>query len=337
MIARRERVSIWAGTLALSIVYVTLVAATWAFLIRARVAGLAMEIAVAVAMVQGSVIVVILAGTTLRRGLARKRAVRSAQIRAAVDAIAASAAVGEDPLPRAQALMRVSPRDTIAHLESAAHAVRGDTRERLEAAIRALGGYAPPEALPRSLRALAAAPLLDRALAADALAPEAARLAETEIAEAIASGAPDVILAGLDLVRAWRRLVVLAGAAGLVRHADPRVREAACDVLPYVIPPEGVDLVPLAVQDALRDPAPRVRAAAARAAGALRMTEAEETLDALVADPDPAVSLAAAFALAALPDGARALTRHSTATTRVAAAHAFEALEKRNLGRLEAL
>ncbi|HSN67716.1 MAG TPA: HEAT repeat domain-containing protein, partial [Thermoanaerobaculia bacterium] len=101
-------------------------------------------------------------------------------------------------------------------------------------------------------------------------------------------------------------------------------------------PPEGLERVARAIGGALDDPESAVRAAAARAAGSLGLEELAPTLDLLIADPDPDVSLSAAFALAALPQGVSLLTRRSTGAARTAAAHAFEALEKRNLGRLEA-
>ncbi len=332
-----RRLSIWSRTLALSGIYAALIALTWLAFVRPRVEDAMIALAISVAAVQAAIIFAILAGISLRRGLAARRATRAAVIRDAVDKIVAAAAGGADPLPRARALHAISPRETIAYLERAAHAVRGHVREQLESTILALGATMPDEARPVDIEALAAASLLDRALTAEALQPDAIALGGDAIPQALASEDPEVVLAALELLAAWRRLLVVRGAVELIAHSDPRIREAACAAAPYVVPPGGVERVTEAIGRALDDPEPRVRAAAARAAGSLRIAALAAALDALIADPDPEVSLSAAFALAALPEGVPLLTRRSTGPARTAAAHAFEALEKRNLGRLEAL
>ncbi len=332
-----RRLSVWSWTLALSGIYAALIALTWLVFVRPRIADAMIAFAISISLVQASMILAILGAISFRRGLAARRAARAAVVRGTVDRIVAAAAAGADPLPRAAALHAVNPRETIAYLESAARAVRGDARERLERTIRALGQALPDEARPVDVGALATASLLDRALAAEALRPDAIALATDAIPEALASEDPQVALAALELLAAWRRLLVVRGGVELIDHPDPRLREAACAAAPYIVPPEGIERVSEAIGRALADPEPRVRAAAARAAGAVRIAEHAGSLDALIEDADPEVSLAAAFALASFPEGVPLLTQRSAGAARTAAAHAFEALEKRNLGRLEAL
>jgi HEAT repeat protein len=332
-----RRLSIWSWTLALSATYVALIVLTWYAWVRPRVADAMIAPAIAVAVVQAAMIVVILAGVSLRRAIAARRAARSAVIRHAVDAIVAEAAAGGDPLQQARALHRIRPRETLDLLARAAGSLRGEVRERIEWTIRGLGGTMPEEEDPIDIEALATAPLLDRALAAEASRAGATRLAENAIPRALESSDPRVALAALELLVSWRRLLPVRGAIELIAHHDARVREAACRAAPYVVPPEGLERVTRAIGGALEDFEASVRAAAARAAGSLAIADLAPALDRLIADPDPEVSLAAAFALAALPDGVSMLTRRSTGAARTAAAHAFEALEKRSLGRLEAL
>lgn len=331
------RLSIWSWTLALSAIYAALIALTWQGWVRAFVEDVMIGLAVSVAIVQTLMILAILGGISLRRAVAARRAARSAVIRQAVDALVAEAASGGDPLPRARSLYEIRPRETLTHLASAADALRGQVRERIEWTIQGLGATLPAKKQPIDIAAVAPAPLLDRALAAEASRGDAIRLAEEEIPRALASSDPRVALAALELLASWRRLLTVRGAIELIAHPDPRLREAACRAAPYVIPPAGIESVTAAIGRALDDPEPAVRAAAARAAGALAIDELAPTLDLLIGDPDPEVSLAAAFALALLPSGVSILTRRSTGAARTAAAHAFEALEKRSLGRLESL
>lgn len=80
---------------------------------------------------------------------------------------------------------------------------------------------------------------------------------------------------------------------------------------------------------AIDDPSPKVRAAAAHAAGKLRHFSPQ--LESLLHDPNREVAVAAAFALAATNEGREVLQRHLTEGNRVA----FEAVEKATMGRLE--
>ncbi|MEO6487859.1 MAG: HEAT repeat domain-containing protein, partial [Thermoanaerobaculia bacterium] len=121
-----------------------------------------------------------------------------------------------------------------------------------------------------------------------------------------------------------------SGVEPVLRHPDPAVRVRALQALPYV-----ANATHSAVGDALLDAQPEVRAAAAVAAGKLRLADLSDALVSVLADPIGDVASAAAFALAVLPDGVSRLQHAVSSGNRRAAAVAFEALEKVTMGRME--
>ena len=177
------------------------------------------------------------------------------------------------------------------------------------------------------------APLLARAILADELRAHALVLCERALPDWLQLGDRDQILIVLEMIEAWGRALPLADVAPLARHADREVRARALRVLTFV---EHAANLQAEIVHHLGDDDPRVRGAAAFAAGRLVIEVADGPLARCLRDPHPEVALAAGFALAELgPVGVAALEREISASHRPAALVALEALERVKIGRCD--
>lgn len=167
--------------------------------------------------------------------------------------------------------------------------------------------------------------LFVRTLLAEELRPHVALLASRAVPNALSSQSPQKVTAALDLLLAWEKALTLPQIASVLVHPVAAVRERALLLLPWL---SGVDEAPQWVQRALADPDARVRAAAARSAGALAIRETVPQLIQCLQESPP-LALAAAQALVRLgPEGEEALERQLFSENRSVAAVALEALEK---------
>jgi len=177
------------------------------------------------------------------------------------------------------------------------------------------------------------APLLARAILADELRAHALVLCERALPDWLQLGDRDQMLIVLEMIEAWGRALPLADVAPLARHADREVRARALRVLTFV---EHTGNLQADIVQHLGDDDPRVRGAAAFAAGRLVNEAADGPLARCLRDPHPEVALAAGFALAELgPVGVAALEREISASHRPAALVALEALERVKIGRCD--
>jgi hypothetical protein len=177
------------------------------------------------------------------------------------------------------------------------------------------------------------ASLLTRAILADELRAHALVLCERALPESLRFGDRDQILIVLEMIEAWGRALPLKDVTPLVRHADREVRARALRVLTFV---ERAQNLQAEIVEQLRDEDPRVRGAAAFAAGRLAIESADVPLASCLRDPHPEVALAAGFALAELgPAGVAVLEREISACNRPAALVALEALERLKIGRCD--
>ena len=327
----RRRAAVWIGTLATAQVYAGLIWLMYEGLLRPRVRDVAMGLALAFAAAQAVVILIMLAALFMRRQAAWRAALRSELIRSEIEETLALQLVGVDRLPDLERLTKQSRTDVARAFDNTLATVRGAPREKLLQAARSLGLPAPTDALRIEARFTEAArgTLLQRAMIIEELEPFAADVVP-EIGSALGSSDPARVAAALDMIYGWRRVLPVRGLDPLLHHGDESIRVRAFRAYPYVAQQNES-----AVVAGLRDPSPAVRAAAAATAGRLRAGSAAPALEKLLEDPVSEVAVAAAFALALLPDGQSRLQRAVASPDRAAAAVAFEALEKASIGRLE--
>lgn len=309
------RSSIWIRTLFVTVLYSVAI-----YLVNRELAhrfeNRALALAIAFTVVQSTAIVAMLFVLLLRRGVAERRARRSAAIAQEVhDAIAEHAA----GLDRLRALRNYPRREVSLALASFLSATRGTMHERVTTLARDLGITVSTVQL---LEQASAATPYERALLAARLQPNAQVLAAAEIPRALKIGDERQSIAALDLLRTWRFALSVEGLEHALTHPSSEVRSRAFAVVPYVRPSHEERIA-----DGLRDTSPQVRIAAAQTAAKLRLFDAELERSLLGEDRD--VAVAAAFALAATPEGMAVLQRNAADTT------AFEALEKATMGRLE--
>lgn len=176
-------------------------------------------------------------------------------------------------------------------------------------------------------------PLLVRALLAEELRPHLPLLCGRAIPASLSSGSRDQILRTLDLVQAWRRGLELPLLSTLLRNLDPEIRAKAWQVLPFV---ETTDDLTENVAEAILDRTGAVSAAAAAAAGTMKLDSAIPALTRQLRGGSDTVMLAAARALSQIgSNGLGVLEAEVVVGTRSSAAAALEALEKARIGRGE--
>ena len=174
--------------------------------------------------------------------------------------------------------------------------------------------------------------LLVRAVLVEALRPHAALLCQIALPDALADSDPKIVRTALQIVRAWGKVLPLSGLAPPLHHPDPRVRAGAFAILPQF--PDKREFAP-AIRLALSDPDERVRAAAARTAGRLRLSPVAPELERCLESSGPEATVAAAYAIAQLgPSAWPRLDAQIKNSRSAAAAAALEALEQVRTGRL---
>jgi len=177
------------------------------------------------------------------------------------------------------------------------------------------------------------APLLARAILADELRSHALILSERAIPDRLRSGDRNQILVVLEMIDAWGRALPLPDVVTLLHDVDCDVRARALRALPFVA---GAGDLAGDIVDRLSDDEPRVRGAAAFAAGRLAVESADARLANCLRDPHSEVALAAGFALAELGQiGIGTLEREIVSPCRPAAVAALEALERVKIGRCD--
>jgi hypothetical protein len=329
---KNVRVRVWVGTLAVAMIYVGAIDFVDIVLFSPRFTVRALSLALAFAFVQVVAIVLFVGGLFVRKWIGARRERRSLQLQRQIQEALAGVAIGQDELPRLRSLMERSRRDVEKGIGAAVATLLGDARTRLLTVSSALGIEQPDDRqrLDALFGAAAAGNLRRRAVLVEQLEHHALILAYDQIPRALASDDPSFVTAALDMLRAWKRMLPVPDVEKVLRHPDAAVRIRALQALPYV-----VNATHSAVFDALHDAHAEVRAAAAVAAGKLRLAELSDALVRALSDPARDVACAAAFALAVLPDGVAKLQQAVSGGNRPAAGAAFEALEKVTLGRME--
>lgn len=313
-----DRAAIWGSTIVVIAGYIAAIMAVDRWLVGRWIDERALSLALAFALVQVTAIVVMLGALFLRRGVATARQKRSEELAKEIQEALAEHAAGRDRYSLIESLRKRSRRDVERGIVHFAQNVKGPMRDRVLALQRRKRTREAGD-IPRNL--------LERAVRADELQPIASDLVINDVPDALAGGDPEEILIALDFLRAWRRHWPIANYDALFAHDDEGIRERAWLALPYVHP-EGLPHL------RFDDPRPRVRIAIAQTIGRMRLTEALPRLRELVRDENREVALAAAFAMASMPEGVSAL-QELIVNDRGVAAVAFEALEKATLGRLD--
>lgn len=328
-----KRAAIWSETLLMVAVYVFAIWATDRYLVLPRVESGDVAVALAFAFVQTIAILLTVAALFVRKALEMRAATRTAQLRDELQEALALEAAGQDRLRQLRSLQSRSRRDVENGIADFLAAVRGPASARIVALAQKLGVATPDPAdrLERLFAAAAAGNLLVRAAITEQLEPDAAQLASVQIARALTSSDTTRVLAALDMLRAWKRVLPVRNVEALLHHDSAAVRTAALRALPWV---ESID-AQRTIRIGLRDGESRVRIAAAEAAARMQLEDAMPQLADNLAGDDRDVALAAAFALAALPGGANVLEGTLTSSNRTSASLAFEALEKASMQRLE--
>jgi hypothetical protein len=344
------RLAIWRNTLLVVAVYALAIVAADRLLVT-RIAP-ALALALAFAAVQMAAIVLMLTALFVRKQRGVLRLARSRRMAPEIQEVLALHSIGIDQTPRLEQLCRQSRNDVRETLFEVVSSTRGAARERIVALAAHLGFVERRKSNNvewiRDLVRLGRIELFDevlswaahqnrllRAIAAEELAPCAAEISESHIPRALQSGDRQTVITALEMLRAWRRMVHVAGFEALLTHADPRVRIATLLALPYVAS-EAPNEIAAGVIAALHDENADVRAAGAAAAGKLGVLESAQELGVRLSDSAREVAVAAAFALASMGErGSELLQRAVLSPDRSAASVAFEAMEKAALGRTE--
>ena len=347
------RAAIWRDTLLSAALYALAIAVADRWIESRGTLGRGMSLALAFSLVQIVAIIIILFLLLARKQLGAMRSARSARLAPQIQDAVALHAIGIDQRTRLEELRKQAPVDVRETLFLMIASVRGEPRARVvqlasDLEFVELGGQdvidwirnlirvRQGEAFEEIVRAVAHRNLLVRAVAAEELAPFAANIDESQITRVFESRDAEVIIAALDMLRAWHRALHIPGYLRLLASRDARVRARALMALQYVAAAAHPDVIWPAIVSALNFDDPEVRSAAATAAGRLGVGRAVVALGEHLADPDRQVALAAAFALVSLGDsGITLLERAVMSPDRTAAAVAFEALEKATLGLAE--
>ena len=328
-----KRAAIWSETLLMVAVYGFAISATDEFLVRPRVDGRGVALGFAFVIVQSTAILATLTALFMRKTLEMRAAVRTARLRDELQQALALEAAGQDQLRHLRSLQSRSRHDVETGIADFLAAIRGPASARIVAVAQKLGIATPDPAdrLERLFATAASGNRLVRAAITEELEPDAAQLASVQIPRALTSSDPSRVIAALDMLRAWKRVLPVRNVEALLHHESGSVRAAALRALPWV---ESID-APRTVRIGLRDREPEVRIAAAEAAARMQLEDAMPQLAENLAGSDRDVALASAFALAAFPGGANVLERTLTSSNRHSASLALEALEKASMQRLE--
>ncbi len=348
------RAAIWRSTLLTAAIYGAAIAIVAQLLRTGTNLGRDMSLALAFALVQMVAIILMVAALFARKQVNVIRAARSRRLVPQIQDALAMHAIGFDRSALLQQLRRQSSEDVRQTLFAVLASTRGEPRDRVSSLvpalemletrgqqrvierIRDLVRLGPAERFEQIVTEIAHQNLLLRAVAAEELAPHAASFASSQIRHALQASDPQVIVAALEMLRSWRRALHVDGFLPLLVHENAGIRASAFLALPYAAADATEESIAPAIIKALDHEDTAVRAAAATAAGRMRIMLAANALGARLSDPERVVAVAAAFALAALGGpGDVLLQRAVLSPDRTAASMAFEALEKAALGRLE--
>ncbi|HWC97065.1 MAG TPA: HEAT repeat domain-containing protein [Candidatus Sulfopaludibacter sp.] len=192
------------------------------------------------------------------------------------------------------------------------------------AASRAMVYTGAPDDVERVFEYAVSQNPLNRILLSEELRPYAAVLCERAIPKVLKSGDPSSTVGMLQMVAAWERAVALPGIGTLLRSDNRQIRLLALQVAPLV---QDSPEVRKAILDALADADSEIFAAAAGAAGRLRLEAALPDLARLLRTGDSHRARAAAAALGSIPPkglvALQELTASPSTTTAVAAAEAL--------------
>jgi hypothetical protein len=196
-------------------------------------------------------------------------------------------------------------------------------------ALLSVGGRAEAEKV--FATSLLQAPVF-RALVAEDLRPFILVLKEKAVPEALRSNNLREVLATLDIIWSWGRVIDLPEATAFVDSPDSVIRAVAIHACRYAAPHTLSSMVPRC----LEDPAPIVRRAAAEAAERLVLAAALPQLLQCLSDSDERVARSAAKAMSRM--GAKGLNLLEVQVIEGSphvAPVALEAVEKARLGRID--
>jgi hypothetical protein len=347
------RFAIWRNTLIVVALYAGAIIWMDRAILRRVIESRPLALALAFTAVQVSVILVMVVALFLwkRRNVLRRA--RSRNLGPEIEGALALHALGEDQTERLRAWRRRSRYDLREALFAMAATMRGEPRLRLASVARELKLIEPAgDDELRAMRDLARLgrvedfhdiinwtayqPLLARAIIADELSVFAGDIPDQMLADTLNSRDHAVALTTLEMLRAWRRTLRIPGFMLLLAHSFPDVRAGAFAALSYVAAGQPVEVIADAIVAGLRHADERVRVAAARAAARMKVVAVSDVLAEMLEDPNRAVSIAAASALAGMGDsGLQLLEKRLASPNRAAASVAFEWWEKAAMGRLE--
>lgn len=340
------RLAIWRNTLLVIAVYVVLIAAAHREIFAPAVRSRMLAGALSFAFVQLAFIAIMLILLFARKQRNVARTARSERLGPAIDEALALHSIGEDQAERLRDLAAESRYDVRERLFAIASTTRGDARDRMTSLALDLGLVergvdVELDAMRDYIRVShgrrvddvvhwsAHRPLIARAIIADEMLPYAGEVSAEQLARALESPDRAVVLATLEMLRAWRRTVRVPGFTRLLTSGDAEVAAAAFMALPFA-GEEDSD----AILAGLRHADARVRRAAATASGRMKIGSMAEGLGALLDDEDREVAAAAAWALAAMGDLGLARLEAALASRTRRADVAFEMWEKAAMGRL---
>ena len=206
-----------------------------------------------------------------------------------------------------------------------------DDEIKLEAS-RALIRRNGPEETNAVFQTAVSESLLVRAVLVEALRPQARMLCQSALPAALANPDAAAVRTALQIVRAWGKVLPLDGVRPLAGHADPTVRAAALAVVPQLADAAGFEPE---IRRGLADPDEGVRAAAAWAAGKLRLAATASDLERCLEGGGAEATVAAAYALARIgPEAWPRLDAQVRRGRSAAATASLEALEQAKSGRL---
>ena len=149
-------------------------------------------------------------------------------------------------------------------------------------------------------------------------------LAAGAIPDVLACGAEREVLAALEMVLSWRRVLNLSGLSSGLDHKNPEVRSRAVAVAPLMA---SRAMMERAVIASLEDADLQVRLSGLASAAAMRLAGALPAVERAAASPDDSLARRACLTLAWLgPEGRSALSYFVVAGNRRVAPWAAEAL-----------
>ncbi len=199
------------------------------------------------------------------------------------------------------------------------------------AACRVLIPVAEPGELSDLFLAILRAPPLVRAMVARDLCAHAESLAAGVIPEVLSRGEEAEVMAALDMVHGWNRVLRLPAVVKLMAHSNPEIRSRALRLAPLIAVRR--ETAP-SILDAMGDSDTRVQLAALASAARMRLDGAAKAVEACAHSPDDQISRMACLVLGSLgPEGHTVLESKILTADRRVAAWAAESLARVRIGR----